>query len=136
MLIIYYPYTKLNYVVKFYHDYMIQQNINPLSTKNADDKIYVCEISENVSSKPNYIEHSKTRANNVDQDEVAHHEPPHQDLHCLQTQLFSSPALLVLIDVAFFLLKKKYNLVLLWDGGRGLKVTKPHLRRQCGNKLN
>ena len=28
--------------------------------------------------------------NSVDQDEVAHYEPPHQDLHCLQIQLFSS----------------------------------------------
>ena len=27
---------------------------------------------------------------NVDPDEVAHYEPPHQDLHCLQIQLFSS----------------------------------------------
>ena len=29
-------------------------------------------------------------ANSVDLDEVAHHEPPHQDLCCLQIQLFSS----------------------------------------------
>ena len=26
----------------------------------------------------------------MDLDEVAHYEPPHQDLHCLQLQLFSS----------------------------------------------
>ena len=26
----------------------------------------------------------------MDLDEVAHHEPPHQDLCCLQIQLFSS----------------------------------------------
>ena len=26
--------------------------------------------------------------NRVDLDEVAHHEPPHQDLRCLQIQLF------------------------------------------------
>ena len=26
----------------------------------------------------------------MDLDEVAHHEPPHQDLRCLQIQLFSS----------------------------------------------
>ena len=30
------------------------------------------------------------RANSVDQDEVAHDEPPHLDLLCLQFQLFSS----------------------------------------------
>ena len=29
-------------------------------------------------------------ADGVDLDEVAHDEPPHQDLHCLQNQLFSS----------------------------------------------
>ena len=28
-------------------------------------------------------------ANKVDLDEVAHNEPPHQDLRCLQIQLFS-----------------------------------------------
>ena len=28
--------------------------------------------------------------NSVDVDEVAHYEPPHQDLGCLQIQLFSS----------------------------------------------
>ena len=42
-------------------------------------------------SKLYHIENSKTRgANSVDLDEVAHHEPPHQDLRCLQIQLFSS----------------------------------------------
>ena len=29
-------------------------------------------------------------ANSVDRNEVAHNEPPHRDLHCLQFQLFSS----------------------------------------------
>ena len=29
-------------------------------------------------------------ANSVDLDEVAHDEPPHQDLRCLQIQHFSS----------------------------------------------
>ena len=29
-------------------------------------------------------------ANSVDLDEVAHNEPPHQDLHCLQIKLVSS----------------------------------------------
>ena len=30
-------------------------------------------------------------ANNLDPDDVAHYEPPHLDLHCLQIQLFSWP---------------------------------------------
>ena len=29
-------------------------------------------------------------ANSVDLEEVAHYEPPHQDLRCLQIQLFTS----------------------------------------------
>ena len=33
------------------------------------------------------------RANSIDLDEVANYEPPHQELHCLQIQLFSSPVL-------------------------------------------
>ena len=41
---------------------------------------------------PSYIiEDSKNRRqNSIDLDEVAHYEPPHQDLCCLQIQLFSS----------------------------------------------
>ena len=44
-------------------------------------------------SSPSYIiiGDSKTRGrNSVDLDEVAHYEPPHQDLHCLQIQLILS----------------------------------------------
>ena len=37
-----------------------------------------------------YWEFKDKRANSVDLDEVAHYEPPHQDLHCLQIPLFSS----------------------------------------------
>ena len=33
----------------------------------------------------------------MDLDEVAHHEPPSQDLRCLQIQLFSSLVVKVLI---------------------------------------
>ena len=32
----------------------------------------------------------RLEGNSVDLDELAHHEPPHQDLRCLQIQLFSS----------------------------------------------
>ena len=38
-------------------------------------------------SPSNTIDYS---ANSVDLDEVAPNEPPHQDLHCLQIQLFAS----------------------------------------------
>ena len=33
-----------------------------------------------------YWEFKDWKANNVDPDEVAHDEPPHQDLYCLQAQ--------------------------------------------------
>ena len=39
----------------------------------------------------------------MDLNEVAHYEPPHQDLHCLQIQLFSS---LVVKELILFSLKK------------------------------
>ena len=51
--------------------------------------ISVCKFfKKNVKFKLYHIENSKTRANSVDLDEVAHYEPPHQDLRCLQIQLF------------------------------------------------
>ena len=51
----------------------------------------MCKFSKNVKSKLYHIEYSKTRgANSVDPGEVAHYEPLHQDLRCLQIKLFSS----------------------------------------------
>ena len=58
--------------------------------QKADDKIFVCEFSNIVKYKLCQIKNSKTRANSVDLDEVAHDEQAHQDLRCLQIQLFSS----------------------------------------------
>ena len=54
--------------------------------------IYINKISKYVSSKLYHIENfkKKQRANSVDPVQVAHDEPPHQDLHCLQIQLFLS----------------------------------------------
>ena len=50
---------------------------------------------------PNYtilrIQRLEGKQCSVDLDEVAHYEPPHQDLHCLQIQLFSSLVLKELI---------------------------------------
>ena len=37
-----------------------------------------------------HSEFKDQKANSVDLNEVAHHEPPHQDLRCLQIQLFAS----------------------------------------------
>ena len=40
-----------------------------------------------------YGEFKDKRANSVDLDELAHYEPPHQDLCCLQSQLVLSVVL-------------------------------------------
>ena len=50
-------------------------------------------FQKNVKSKLYRIENLKTRGQTVDLDEVAHYEPPHQDLYCLQIQLFLSMVL-------------------------------------------
>ena len=36
----------------------------------------------------NILKSQNWKSNSVDLDEVAHHEPPNLDLHCLQCQLF------------------------------------------------
>ena len=67
---------------RFYYRVMLNSFIYP----RADNKIFVCELSKNVKSKLYHTENSKS----VDLNEVAHYEPPHQDLRHLQIQLFSS----------------------------------------------
>ena len=67
----------------------------------TDDKIYVCKISKKCFTPfqaISYREFKDQRANTVDLDEVAHHEPPHQDLGCLQIQLFFSLILGIFVD--------------------------------------
>ena len=43
---------------------------------------------KNVVAKLYHIVIAKTGGNSVAPDEMAHHELPHQELHCLQIQLF------------------------------------------------
>ena len=74
------------------------------SFKKQTTKCSSAKKSKKVKSKLYHIEFKDWRANSVDLGEVAHHEPPHQDLHCLQSQLFSSLVLrvyFVLIDMAY-----------------------------------
>ena len=79
-----------------------QRLINSLTTKKAEDKIFGCKFSKNVS--PRFIILIIHRAHSVDLDEVAHSEPLHQqDLCCLQIQLFSSLVLKELKQVSFCL---------------------------------
>ena len=51
-------------------------------------------------------------ANSVDLDEMAHFEPPHQHLRCLQIQLFSS---LVLKELSHLIVKKMYEIRVVSD---------------------
>ena len=59
-------------------------------TKKADDKIYICKLSKNAKSRLYQLRFQRLEANSADPDEVAHDEPPHQDLRCLHIQLFTS----------------------------------------------
>ena len=61
-----------------------------LSPPKSRQQNFCLQIFEKCKSKLYHIENSKTRGQTVDLDEVAHHEPPHQDLRCLQIQLNSS----------------------------------------------
>ena len=63
---------------------LIQLCIHISHLIKVDNKIFVCKFSKNVKSKLYHIENSKTRR------QKANYEPPHQDLRCLQIQLFSS----------------------------------------------
>ena len=53
--------------------------VNSLTTKKQTTKFSSANFQKKLIT-----ENSKT----VDLHEVAHHEPPHQDLRCLQIQLF------------------------------------------------
>ena len=84
--------------------YLKQKN-NSVDAKEQMTKVTSAKFQKkSFSSKLCRFETSKTsmHANCLDVDEVAHYEPPHQDLRCLQIQLFPSLAL----SNDFTLLKK------------------------------
>ena len=54
--------------------------------------MYICNISNNVSSEYVILKIQEKKAKSIDPDEAVHYEPPHQELHCLQVQLFVSVA--------------------------------------------
>ena len=70
-----------NWIPISHHDRQARQK--------ADNKIFFSKFSKNCLSKLSYQEFKNQWANSVGLDEVAHNEPPHQDLCCLQIQLFS-----------------------------------------------
>ena len=66
---------------------------NSLNTKKQTTHFSAAKKKKKTST-PIHIQNFRDwRTNNVELDEVAHYEPPHKDLHCLQIYLFSSLAL-------------------------------------------
>ena len=64
----------------------------------------------------------------MDLDEVAHYEPPHQDLRCLQSQLFSSPVVKELNNILFTNLRIHYRIKWIRIGfDRKPKTSENHL---------
>ena len=60
-------------------------HINSLSAKTT--KLVSADFQKNIKPKLCHMRIQRLEgkwANSVDLDEVAHHEPPHQDLRCLQ----------------------------------------------------
>ena len=81
--------------------------MSPVVTK-ADDKDYVCKTSKLFC--PSYTElkiHCKS-TNSVDPDEVAHDEPYHRDIRCLQHQKLWLMALEGLIQEICKLVQQKF----------------------------
>ena len=66
---------------------MEEFSINSSSPKSQTK--FMSAKSQNLFLSELYLQFKDWRAKNVDQDEVAHHEPPHPDLHCLQILRFS-----------------------------------------------
>ena len=63
---------------------------NSLTTDKQTTKLLSANFKKML--KPSYIilRIQGLEGNSLDLDEVAHFEPPHQELRCLQTQQFSS----------------------------------------------
>ena len=69
------------------------------TTKKQTKNFSSANLEKNVRFKLYHTDKIKDRrANSVALDEVAHYEPPHQDLCCLQTELLSSLVLKELIS--------------------------------------
>ena len=92
-----------------YHRSSDKYCINSLTTKKAEDKFSSANFQKKLS--PSYIILRIQRL-----DEVAHHEPSHQDLHCLQIQLFSSLILKELTSKTTVTEKMYFKLTNLYRG--------------------
>ena len=74
-----------------------QQYNNSLTTKNQMTKFSSANFQKMLHLNYIVLRIQKLEGNSVDLDEVAQYEPPHQDLRCLQIQLFLSLVLKELI---------------------------------------
>ena len=57
--------------------------------KKQTTKLSSAKFQNMLCPRISYREFKDLRENSAGPDEVAHNEPPHLDLHCLQIQLFS-----------------------------------------------
>ena len=73
-----------------------------LTTKKQMTKLSSANFQKKLSPRYIILRIQRLEGNSVDLDEVAHYEPPHQDLQCLQIQLFSSLVLKQLICLLLF----------------------------------
>ena len=64
--------------------------INSLTTEKQTTKFSSANFQKMLSPCYSILRIQRLEGKRVDLDEVAHYEPPHQDLRCLQIQLFSS----------------------------------------------
>ena len=77
----------------------LYSTFNSLSAKKQTTKFTSANFQKLLCPSYMISKIHKQEGKSVYIDEVAHHEPPHQDLRCLQIHLFSSLVLKKLIDV-------------------------------------
>ena len=73
---------------------------NSLTTKKQTIKCSSANFQKKITQSYIILRTQRLEGKQCRLDEVAHNEPPHQDLRCLQIQLFSSVVLKELIEVS------------------------------------
>ena len=69
---------------------MVLTRDHKVTTKKQTTKFSSANFQKSLSPSFIILRIQRLEGNNVDLNEVAHQEPPQQDLRCLQIQLFSS----------------------------------------------
>ena len=64
-------------------------DFNPKVQKSRRQNLRQQNWKKYFATTLSFCELKDQKANSVDSDEVAHYEPPHLDLHCLQIKIFS-----------------------------------------------